>query len=71
MIFRYKGMNVQQVKNIYDLTSINIHNTEELKEALTKKGLIKEDFSDYLNYGVIYKKDSKVEQLDLDHFLNL
>ena len=55
----------------YDLSSINIHNTEELKEDLIKKGLTKEDFSDYLNFGVINKKDSKEEQLDLDHFLNL
>jgi len=54
----------------YDLSSINTHNTEELKQDLIQKGLIKEDFSEYFNFEVLNKKDDKEKQLDLDHFLN-
>ncbi len=54
----------------YDLSSINIHNTEELKEDLIQKCLIKEDFNEYFNFEVINKKDDNGKQLDLDYFLN-
>jgi len=55
----------------YDLSSINTHNTEELKEDLIQKGLIKEDFNEYFNFEVINKKDDNGKQLDLDYFLNI
>ncbi len=54
----------------YNLSSINTHSTEELKEDLIQKGLIKEDFYEYFNFEVINKKDDNGKQLDLDYFLN-
>ena len=54
----------------YDLSSINSHNTEELKQDLIQKGYIKEDFNEYFNFEVLNKKDMNRKQLDLDYFLN-
>jgi len=54
----------------YDLSSINTHNTEELKQDLIQKGLIKEDFNEYFNFEELNKKDMNRKQLDLDYFLN-
>jgi len=53
----------------YDLSSINTHNTEELKNDLIQKGLIKKDFSELFNFEVRNNKDEKEKQLDLDYFL--
>jgi len=63
---------LDSLKALYnsDLSSINTHNTEELKEDLIQKGLIKEDFSEFFNFEVLNKKDNMEKQLDLDHFLN-
>ncbi len=54
----------------YDLSSTYTHSTEELKEDLIQKGLIKEDFCEYFNFDEINKNDTKKKQLDLGHFLN-
>ncbi|MHA2339974.1 MAG: hypothetical protein ACXACX_21960 [Candidatus Hodarchaeales archaeon] len=54
----------------YDLSSINTHNTQELKEDLIQKGLIKENFNEYFSFDEFNEKDPKEKQLDLDHFLN-
>jgi hypothetical protein len=48
----------------------SIHNTEDLKEDLIQKNLIKENFSELFSFEIIYKKYEKEKQLDLDHFLN-
>ncbi|MHA2183190.1 MAG: hypothetical protein ACXAAH_17360, partial [Promethearchaeota archaeon] len=55
----------------YDLSSVNTHNTEELKTDLIQKKLIKEDFNELFNFDKINKKNPKEKQLDLDPFLNL
>ena len=54
----------------YDLSSINNHNTQELREDLVQKGLIKADLNEYFNFDEVNKKDPEEKQLDLDHFLN-
>jgi SOS response regulatory protein OraA/RecX len=54
----------------YDLSSINTHNTQELKEDLIQKGLIKENFNEYFSFDEFNEKDPKEKQLDLDQFLN-
>ena len=54
----------------FDLSSINTHNTKELKEDLIQKGLIKEDFNEYFNFKILNKKEVNEKQLDLDYFLN-
>lgn len=55
----------------YDLSSINTHNTKELKEDLKQKGLIKENFNEFFTFKEINRKEFEEKQLDLDHFLNL
>jgi hypothetical protein len=54
----------------FNLSLIDTHNTEELKEDLIQKGLIKKDFSEYFNFEDLSKQDNKKNQLDLDHFLS-
>jgi len=54
----------------YDLSSINTHNTKELKKDLIQKGLIQGDFNEYFNFKILNKKEVNEKQLDLDYFLN-
>ncbi|HEA70654.1 hypothetical protein LCGC14_0415110 [marine sediment metagenome] len=53
----------------YDLSSLDIHTTEELKSDLIQKKLIKEDFSEYFNKGDSENRNKK--QRELGYFLNL
>ena len=63
---------LDSLKALYnnDLSAIKTHNTEELKEDLIQKGLIKESFSEFFKFDILNKKDDKEKQLDLNHFLN-
>ena len=54
----------------YDLSSINNHDTRELKEDLIQKGLINENFNEYFHFPNLKTDEKNEKQLDLDYFLN-
>ena len=54
----------------FELSFVETHTTEELREELIQKGYIKKDFKEHFQFEDLNKKDSKVKQRGLDYFLN-
>ena len=54
----------------FELSFVETHNTEELREDLIQKDCIKDDFKEYFQFEDLKKKDSDEKQLDIDYFLN-
>ena len=55
----------------YDLSSVNINNTNHFKEELIQKKLIKEDFNEYFKFENLKSEDKIEKQLELDYFINI
>ena len=64
--------NLNSLQDLYhnELSKINRHNTEDLRQYMIQKDLIKENFNEYFQFEALKNKDKNKKQSDLDYFIN-
>ena len=64
--------NLNSLQDLYnnELSKIIRHNTEDLRQYMIQKDLIKENFNEYFQFEALKNKDKNKRQSDLDYFIN-
>ena len=66
-----KDLDALKTLYIYDLSSVDTYNANDLKEELVQKKLIKKDFNEYFKFENLKTEEKNNKQLELDSFINI